>query len=368
MIEKRFFLMIMCLFIFIIGINAQNINTAISLPEGFSIDMYTDQVPGARTIRMSDNGTLFVSTREIGKVYAVKDTDGNNTGDKVYTIASGLNMPNGIDLKDGDLYVAEVQRLIRFNNIEQNLENPPEPEKVYTDLPRYSDHGWRYIGFGPQGNLHIAIGAPCNVCLRENEIFASIAKFNSDYNNLTVIAHGIRNSVGFDWHPNSGKLWFTDNGRDYLGDNRPPDELNKLSREGQHFGFPYLHGKTVWDPQFGNQGKDKSFTKPAIELGPHVAALGMEFYDGDMFPEKYRGSVFIAEHGSWNRSVPIGYRISFVKVEENEAKKYSTFAEGWLRGANAWGRPVDVEVLNDGSLLVSDDRRGAVYRITYSGE
>ncbi len=336
----------------------------ITLPPGFEIDVYAGNVTGARSMTLSPNGTLFVGSRGAGNVYAIPDRDGDGRGDAVITIASGLDSPNGVAFRNGSLYVAEIGRILRYDDIETNLENPPEAAVVSDAFPDEASHGWKFIAFGPDGNLYVPVGAPCNVCDPDDERFAAIHRMNPDGTNLEIYARGIRNTVGFDWHPETGELWFTDNGRDWLGDDIPPDELNRAPESGMHFGFPYCHGAAIPDPEFGEEQSCAEFTPPEQELGPHVAALGMRFYDGGQFPEEYQNRIFIAEHGSWNRAEPIGYRVTMVTLENGTPVSYEVFAEGWLQGGDAWGRPVDVEVANDGSLLVSDDRANAVYRIT----
>ncbi len=266
--------------------------------------------------------------------------------------------------RDGSLYVAEISRIIRFDNIEDRLENPPAPMVISNSFPSDEHHGWKFIRFGPDGKLYVPVGAPCNIC-EPPEPYASIMRMNQDGSELEVFSRGVRNTVGFDWNPRTSELWFTDNGRDWLGNDAPPDELNRAPVKGLHFGYPYCHGNSVSDPEYGKRKKCGEFTPPAMELGPHIASLGMRFYTGSMFPDEYRGQIFIAEHGSWNRWPPIGYRITLVKLNEGRAVSYEVFAEGWLQGVTAWGRPVDLEVLPDGSMLVSDDRAGAIYRIIY---
>ena len=338
----------------------------IKLPPGFQIDIYADKVENARSMTLGEEGTLFVGTRKAGKVYAIVDRNGDNKADEVITLAQGLNMPNGVAFRNGSLYVAEVSRVLRFDHIEETLKNPPKPAIVRDGFPTEEHHGWRFIRFGPDGKLYLPVGAPCNVCESADERFATIMRMDSDGSNLEIFAHGVRNTVGFDWHPASKKLWFTDNGRDWLGDDRPPDELNFAASKGLHFGFPYCHGGNIPDPDYGTKHRCKEFVPPALELGPHVAALGMRFYAGNIFPAEYQNQIFIAEHGSWNRTIPIGYRIILVRLNGNRAIKKDVFAEGWLKKGQAWGRPVDVQVMPDGSLLVSDDRAGAIYRITYN--
>lgn len=360
------------LFIFFINLNcsAQDENNGknmgISLPEGFKIDVFADNVDGARSMALSPNGTLFVGTRnKNGNVYAVLDTNKDYKADKVISIGKNLFMPNGVAFKDGNLYVAEVNRVLRYDDIENHLDNPPQPIVVNDNFPDKTHHGWKFIRFGPDGKLYVPVGAPCNICLSEDKRFASIMRMNPDGSDLEVFASGIRNTVGFDWNPETNELWFTDNGRDMLGDNIPPDELNRAPEKGLHFGYPFVHGGDILDPEFGEGKKIADFVKPAQKLGPHVAALGMRFYTGSMFPAKYKNQIFIAEHGSWNRSKKIGYRISLVKLSGNTAVSYETFADGWLNGDSVSGRPVDIQIMPDGSMLVSDDYGGVIYRISY---
>ena len=337
----------------------------IKLPPGFAISVYANNVPNARSMALSPRGTLFVGTRTEGNVYAIVDRNQDNTADEVITLARGLNMPNGVAFRDGALYVATVNRVLRFDDIENHLNNPPQPVVVNDSFPRDRSHGWKFIRFGPDGMLYVPVGAPCNICEREDERYASITRMKPDGTDLEVFARGIRNTVGFDWHPQTQELWFTDNGRDWLGNDQPPDELNHAPQKGLHFGFPYCHGGNIADPEFGKEHKCEEFTPPATLLGPHVAALGMRFYTGTMFPDEYRNQIFIAEHGSWNRSIPIGYRVTLVRLENNRAVEYKVFAEGWLQNGRAWGRPADVQVMPDGALLVSDDKANVIYRISY---
>ena len=338
---------------------------AIDMPPGFKIHYYAKNVLNARSMALSPAGTLFVGTRSAGRVYAVLDRNQDYVADEVVTIARDLNMPNGVAFRDNALYVAEVNRILRYDDIEAHLDNPPVPVVVFDGYPSDTWHGWKYLRFGPDGDLYVPVGAPCNVCETEDGIYGTITRLKMDGTDMTVVARGVRNSVGFDWHPQTGELWFTDNGRDELGDDVPPDELNHVSEPGLHFGFPYCHGGTISDPQFGNLATCEEFTPPAMPLGPHVASLGVRFYTGDMFPAEYRDQLFIAEHGSWNRSVPIGYRLSLVRLDGDEAESYEIFAEGWLKDGQALGRPVDLLVMPDGSLLVSDDTANVIYRITY---
>jgi len=338
--------------------------TGFNLPPGFSISVYAADVPGARSMTLGEKGTLFVGSRGEGKVYAVLDKNGDSVADEVITIASDLRMPNGVAFRKGSLYVAEINRVLRFDRIEERLRNPPDPVVVNAGFPDKSHHGWKFIRFGPDDRLYVPVGAPCNVCEEKDPRFATIMRMNPDGSQLEVFASGVRNTVGFDWHPLSGELWFTDNGRDWLGDDLPPDELNRAPRAGLHFGFPYRHGRDFQDPEFGRK-RLEGLTGPEMELGPHVASLGMRFYSGTMFPASYRNQVFIAEHGSWNRSRRIGYRVTLVRLKDNRAVSYEPFAEGWLQDGRVRGRPVDLQVMPDGSMLVSDDKAGAIYRISY---
>jgi len=337
----------------------------IQLPPGFRIERLTDAVPEARGMTFSPGGTLYVGSRGAGKVYAVQAPLSGKP--VVHTVASGLTLPIGVAWRDGALYTSSVSRILRLDGIEQRLSNPPKPVVINNQLPSETHHGGRFIAFGPDGYLYVPIGAPCNVCARDEGRYANVMKMKPDGSDLQVVAKGVRNTVGFDWHPTTGELWFTDNGRDWLGDDQPPDELNRAPRAGMHFGFPYCHAGDLRDPEFGKQRPCSSFEPPVARLGPHVAALGMRFYTGTQFPAEYRNNIFIAEHGSWNRSERIGYRITRVVLDDSgKAVRQEVFAQGWLQDGQPWGRPADVEVAPDGSLLVSDDMAGAIYRIRYA--
>lgn len=341
----------------------------ISLPAGFTIDVFA-RVNNARAMVLTENGTLFVSNRGGDKVYALKDTDGDWKADEKYVIASGMRMPNGIAFKDGSLYVAEVSKLWRFDNIEANLDNPPEPVKIYDDYPTDGHHGWKYIAFGPDGKLYVPVGAPCNICESKNEMYASITRMDPDGSNREVYAHGVRNTVGFTWHPETGEMWFTDNGRDWLGNDSPSCELNRITEAGQHFGYPYCHAGTVKDPEFGDKYPCSDFVKPAQNLGPHVAPLGLKFCTSSSFPSDYKNKIFIAEHGSWNRDADVGHtghKITLVTEQNGEGVSYEDFATGFLNKETntAWARPVDLVFAPDGSMLVSDDLAGTIFRISY---
>ncbi|MFP6754728.1 MAG: sorbosone dehydrogenase family protein [Alphaproteobacteria bacterium] len=337
----------------------------IQLPSGFEIETYASGVSNARAMTLGNNGTLFVGSRSAGNVYALVDQNRDMRSDKIYVVAEGLHAPSGVTFKDDALYVSAVDRILRYDKIESQLENPPLPVTVTDKLPSDRHHGWKFIDFGPDEMLYVSVGAPCNVCLRSDP-YAGILRINPNGTIIEMFARGIRNSVGFAWHPETRELWFTDNGRDNLGENVPPGELNRAYQAGLHFGFPHCHGGDIPDPRFGKGVDCSNFEPPVQRLGPHVAPLGVTFYDGNMFPEEYVNQVFIAEHGSWNRSKKIGYRVSLVRLDKTgQAVSYEPFAEGWLQGQRAWGRPVDVLVAGDGSLLVSDDTANVIYRISY---
>ncbi|RMF95478.1 MAG: sorbosone dehydrogenase family protein [Gammaproteobacteria bacterium] len=338
------------------------------LPPGFQVEELATGLPSARSLAWGERGTLFVGSRRAGRVYAVRDALG--AAPRVLTIAEGLDMPNGVAFRDAALYVAEPQRLLRFPGIEARLDSPGEPE-VVSELPyRGRLHSWRYIAFGPDGRLYLSLGAPCNVCPVDDET-GVIVSLRADGSDRRVEARGVRNSVGFTWHPVTGELWFTDNGRDLLGDERPPCELNRLRERGLDFGFPYCHGGDIPDPEFGDLGNCADAEAPVQKLAPHSAPLGLAFYTGEQFPAEYRGALFIAEHGSWNRSKAAGktgYRVSVVWLDGNRAVGYEPFMTGFLDGQKTLGRPVDLLLAPDGSLLLSDDHRGVIYRISWRGQ
>jgi glucose/arabinose dehydrogenase len=337
----------------------------LALPPGFRIALYA-RVPRARSLALGPRGTVFVGSREkAGTVHALRDADGDGRAEEVLAVARELDTPNGVAVRGGALYVAEISRILRYDAIEDRLRTPPPPVVVTDALPRDRHHGWKFIAFGPDGRLYVPIGAPCNICDREDPRYASISRMNPDGSGFEVYARGVRNTVGFDWHPETKELWFTDNGRDLMGDDVPPDELNRAPTPGLHFGYPHCHGASIPDPEFATGRPCAQFTPPVRTLGAHVAALGMRFYRGGMFPAEYRSDVFVAEHGSWNRSRKVGYRVMRARLDGGAVRSYEPFASGWLKGEEAWGRPVDVLEMPDGALLVSDDKAGAVYRITY---
>ncbi len=342
----------------------------LKLPEGFEISVFADSVVNARSLCYAPSGILFVSTRSEGNVYALKDTDGDYIVDKRYTILKGGNMPNGVAFKDGNLYIAEVNRILKITDIESKLENPGTPSIVYDKYPTDKHHGWKYIAFGPDGKLYVPVGAPCNICEPKDPVYASITRMNPDGTDMEVVHSGIRNTVGFDWHPITKELYFTDNGRDMMGDDIPECELNHAPKDKMNFGFPYCHQGDTPDPEFGKLKKCADFTPPAAKLGPHTAPLGMTFYTGDQFPASYKNQIFIARHGSWNRSKKSGYDIVLATLNgDGTVQDTKPFITGWLDSTtdDVWGRPVDFEILPDGSMLISDDYADVIYRVTYKG-
>jgi glucose/arabinose dehydrogenase len=334
------------------------------LPPGFHVSVLTDAVPAAREMAWSPRGILYVGSME-GRVHALEIRDGQVRAH--YVIASGLEMPVGVAYRDGALYVSAVSRILRFDRIDDQLASPPKPAVVTDTLPTERHHGWKFIAFGPDGKLYVPTGAPCNVCAADRDRYALIARMDADGSHREVVARGVRNTVGFAWHPDTGELWFTDNGRDMMGDDVPDDKLNRAPRAGLDFGFPYCHGGDTPDPEFGDENACRRFVGPVLKLGAHVASLGMRFYTGTMFPADYRNDIFIAEHGSWNRSTKVGYRVMRVVASaDGRSARQTPFVTGWLRpDGTVWGRPADVLPLPDGSLLVSDDYAGAIYRVTY---
>ncbi len=326
---------------------------------GFSLSVVTDKVPNARQMAETDSGLLLVGSRSAGNLYAVRPAAGREA--EVVTFASGLKVPSGIALIGDDLYVAALNRVLRYRDIERTFRDRPRPEVVTDTLPDERHHGWKYLSVGPDGHLYVPVGAPCNVCRREEEVFATILRMHPDTGERSIYARGVRNSVGMDWHPETGKLWFTDNGRDWMGPDLPPEEVNVVEEAGAHYGFPHIHGRDIRDPEFGAEHDPADYLPPVYEIQAHSAALGMAFYDGDRFPPAYAGALFIAEHGSWNRLSKVGYRVSVVRAGTTEAEP---FVDVWLDGEAVSGRPADVLVARDGTLLISDDYGGRIYRVT----
>ncbi len=346
----------------------QNIIKQLHVPAGFTLSIFADNLPNARSLALGDNGTVFVGTGSEGSVYAVQDSNSDGVADKSYVIASHLYMPNGVAYRDDSLYVAEVNRIIRFDRITQQLANPPKPVVVYDQFPSEQHHGWKYLRFGPDNKLYTTVGAPCNICEPEQPIYSSLVRLNADGSGFEILARGIRSSVGFDWQPETNALYFTDNGRDYLGDDMPPDELNQWTTTGEHFGFPYCHGGDIPDPEFGADKKCRQFTAPVWKFKAHMAPLGLRFYRGKQFSVEYKNQLFVAEHGSWNRSEPQGYRVVSVKFKQGKPVSEQVFIDGWLtKDGKVLGRPVDILEMPDGSLLISDDKLGVIYSVEYKG-
>jgi len=337
----------------------------IELPPGFSIEIYAEGVENARQMALGDDGTLFAGSRKAGKLWAMTDTDGDNRAETVRLVDEGLNMPSGLEFRNGALYVGAVEQILRYDDIEARLDQPPEPVVVSDALPDKTHHGWKYLRFGADGKLYIPVGVPCNIC--DEEGFGEIRRMNPDGSDMEVYAVGVRNSVGLAFHPQNGQLWFTDNGRDMLGDDLPADELNYAPVAGMHFGFPYCHQGDLPDEEFGKGKNCADYTPPVAKLDPHGAALGLAFYTGDMFPAEYTNRLFITQHGSWNRTEKIGYQIIVLDVQsDGKVLNNKVFASGWLQGQEVWGRPNDVLVMPDGALLVADDLAGVIYRISYT--
>ena len=336
----------------------------LNLPKGFQISIYADNVPNARGMALAEDGTLFVGSKE-GSVYAVKDNNQDGVADQTYTIAKNLYLPVGVAYKDGALYVSAVNRILKFNNILKNLDNPPEPVAITDKFPSDKHHGWKYLRFGNDGKLYTAIGAPCNICEPDKD-YATLLRLNPDGSDIEILAKGIRNTVGFDWQPETNTLFFNDNGRDHLGDDSPADELNTWTEKGQHFGYPYCHGGDTLDPEFGKDKKCADYKPPVWQYKAHIAALGMRFYTGTAFPTEYKNQLLVAQHGSWNRTEPQGYKVVMIKFKDNKPVSEQDFVSGWLtETGKVLGRPVDVLTLPNGNVLISDDQSGVVYQVSY---
>jgi len=334
----------------------------LKLPKGFHIEVYASGIANARSLRVGDKGTVFVGNRLLDKVWAITDKDGKRTAKVLY---SGLYRPNGLAFHDGTLYISELSKISKAEKIEDNLDNPPQLKLVYDDLPKDEAHGWKFIGIGPDNKLYVPIGQPCNNCIPDDK-HGQIRRMNLDGSNVELVAKGVRNTVGFDWNPANKELYFTDNGRDWLSEDLPNDELNRVTKIGQHYGSPYCYQGNIPDPEFGWGHSCSEFVAPVALMGPHAASLGMRFYTGTMFPAEYRGAIIVARHGSWNRSNKFGGDIALVKLnKDGTVKSVEPFITGFLVDNKYIGRPVDVQPMKDGSLLISDDYAGAVYRVTY---
>jgi glucose/arabinose dehydrogenase len=335
----------------------------LKLPKGFKVEVFASGVHNARSLRQGSNGTVFVGSRLVGKVHALVEKDGKRD---VKVLLEGLHRPNGLAFHNGSLYVAELSKVWRYDDIEKNLDKAPQPKLIYDQLPTDEPHGWKFIGIGPDNKLYIPVGAPCNICMPP-DTHAQIRRINLDGSGMEVVARGVRNTVGFDWHPVSKELYFTDNGRDWMSEDVPEEELNRVTQIGQHFGFPFCHQGNLRDTEFGWGRGCEDTVKPIALLGPHAAVLGMRFYTGEMFPKKYRNAIFIARHGAWNRSEKVGGDVVVAYLNrDGSVKSWEPFMTGFVENNNYLGRPVDVHVMPDGSLLVSDDFNGAVYRVSYA--
>ena len=370
--KNPFFVFILSFFTTILF--SQDIDN-LNLPENFKISVFADGLDSPRQITETESGYIIVGSKKGDKIYAIKDRNSNGSAEIKVLIAEGLQNPTGVAMKNGDLYFSEIDKIWVIKDIDKWLTSNsnilPEKNIYMDDLPNETWHGFKYLGFGPDGNLYIPVGVPCNICIEpqtKDKRFAAIHKYEDG--NLVTVAEGVRNSVGFDWHPVTKKLYFSDNGRDWMGDDSPSCELNVVENDGDFFGYPYKHATDVIDPEFGDliPTLDKEFVDPIAELGPHVAPLGITFYDSNLFPSKYKNSIFIALHGSWNRTKKSGYKVIFVELDNNgNYVRQEDFITGWLDNEQAWGRPVSPFVMSDGSLLISDDKYNVIYRVTYSG-
>jgi glucose/arabinose dehydrogenase len=336
----------------------------LKVPAGFKAEVYQPGLLDARAIRRGDKGTIFVSSLFVaGKIYAIVEKDGKR---ETKTILSGLELPSGLEFRNGSLYVATPKQVLRYDKIEDNLDKPPQPVVVYDKLPGDVPHGWKYLRFGPDGKLYVPVGAPCNICDPDAEKYVQIFRINADGSGREFVARGVRNSVGFDFHPRTKQLWFTDNQRDWLSEDMPLDELNVVKNPGKdHFGYPYCHSGIMADPEFGWGKSCADYVKPAATLGPHAAPLGMKFYTGKSFPAKYQGAILIARHGPWNRTKKYA-DVAVAYLDANSrVKSVEPFVTGWMQDNQYVGRPVDIHQQPDGSILISDDHNGAVYRVSY---
>ena len=338
----------------------------IKLPPGFHVEVYQAGVLDARGMREGDHGTVFVSSLFVaGKIYAITNKGGKR---ELKTIAEKLFLPNGIEFYKGSLYVATPKDITRYDNIEANLDNPPKPVMVYDKLPGQVPHGWKFIKIGPDGKLYVPIGAPCNICEPDRDTYTRIIRMNLDGSNVETVVKGMRNTVGFDWDPRTKQLWFGDNQRDWLAEDMPLDEVNHVTKVGQDFGYPYCHSGIMADPQYGWGHDCKNYVKPALLIGPHAAPLGMRFYTGKMFPAKYRNAIFLTRHGPWNKTQKYAADVVAIFVDAKGHARMEPFLTGLVENNQYLGRPADVMVMKDGSMLVSDDHNGAIYRITYKGK
>src|SRR5450631_246278 len=334
----------------------------LKVPAGFNIEVYAAGMANARSLAAGDKGTVFVGTRLVGNVYAIANKDGKRS---VKVLASGLYRPNGVAFKDGALYIAELSKVSKIDKVEDNLDSPAKLTMIYDNLPKDEAHGWKFIGIGPDGKLYVPVGQPGNNVLHD-DAHGQIRRINLDGSGSEIVALGVRNSVGFDWHPETKQLYFTDNGRDWMSEDVPEDELNRVTKVGEDFGAPYCYQGNLPDPEFGWGRSCSEFVPPVGLTGPHAGTLGMRFYTGNMFPKSYKNAIFVARHGSWNRSKKAGGDVVVARLNrDGTVNSIEPLVIGFLEDNHYVGRPVDVLQLKDGSLLVSDDWNGAVYRITY---
>ncbi len=334
----------------------------LKLPPGFNIEVYASGIANTRSLRIGDKGTVFVGTRFGNKVTAIVKKDGKT---ELKTVAEGLYRPNGLAYRNGTLYIAELSQISKIDNVEANLDKPPKPTVIYKDLPKDEAHGWKFIAIGPDNKLYLEVGQPGNNVLND-DAHGQIRRINLDGSGMEVVARGVRHSVGFDWNPVNKQLYFSDNGRDWMSEDAPNDELNRITKMGQHFGSPYCYQGNLPDPEFGWGHSCSEFTPPVLLTGPHAAGLGLRFYTGDMFPKKYKNAIFLARHGSWNKSKKIGGDVVVIQLnKDGTVKSMEPFITGFLVDNSYIGRPVDVQQMADGSLLLSDDWNGAIYRISY---
>ena len=365
---QRYWILVVSLYSISVGSNlhaSPNLST-LSIPAGFHISIFSDKVPGARSLTSDDKGNLYVGTLKEGRVYELKDENHDGQADVVNVVAQGLNSPNGVAWHQGDLYIGEISRILKLSKIAEHPNHPVRPTVIYDHFPSDRHHGYKYLRIGPDHKLYTAIGQPCNICNLPDEIYGSIVHLDLDGTHVTTVARGFRNSVGFDFHPATQELWATDNGRDWLGDDSPPDELNLINKPQLHFGFPFCFGRDLRDPEYGHLKSCHELTPPRWEFPAHVAALGLRFYNQRQFPKEYQQQLFVAQHGSWNRTQPQGYRIVMLRFENGEPIQEIPFIEGFLqKDGKVTGRPVDVLVASDGALFISDDYSGVIYRVVY---
>lgn len=334
----------------------------LKLPANYQIDLFASNVPDARQMSVAPNGIIALGSRTAGKVYLLLPNKSMTSVQDIMTVDSGLTLPNGVAWHNDDLYVATQTDIRRYPSLLKTLEKHSNPQIIIKDIPSIGHHGWHVIKFGADNKLYIGIGAPCNVCLSKDKRLASIARMNPDGSQFEVIAHGVRNTVGFDWHPTTHELWFADNGRDWMGDDMPPDEINRIKNYGQHYGFPYVYGDDILDPDFGKVMPKRKYIPPVLNLQAHVAPLGMHFYTGSVFQH----GLYVAKHGSWNRRKKVGYKVTYMQISNNKVITQKDFITGWLKDEKFWGRPVDIVQYIDGSLLISDDFAGAIYKVTHT--